>query len=198
MAPQPPMRNLSPMAEPWGRWAQEEILDIRRAAESLGATTQNDGRSSNATMDNISGQVSELFAQQSESVAFPKLSITPPQSAWASNSVSVAAPDPDGGSRYATITFSGVPSITNPNLQAVAFFQLSVDGQTIARSSIPAVGASVPPDYLPTLQVTGAFVLNPGATITLLVWASKFTADPGNIVVSGLQAVISPAQLVMG
>ena len=195
MATTPPLRNLSPMAEPWGRWAQEELLDLRRAAESLGATTQNDGRISNATMDNISGQVFELFAQQSVAVPIPDLSITPIQSAWPSATVTAPAPEPDGGARYASILLSGVPSITDPNLQAASYFQLSISGTPIARSSVPTTGASVPAQYLPSLQVVGAFILRPLDTIELKVWSTKFTADPGSVVLTGLQAVVTPAQL---
>lgn len=191
----PPLRNLSPMAEPWGRWAQEEIIALRQAAEGLGATTQNDGRTSNATMDNISGQVFELFAQQSVAVPLPDLSVTPIQNNWPSATVTAPAPDPEGGPRYASILLSGVPTITAPNLQAASYFQLSISGTPIARSSVPTTGASVPAEYLPSLQVIGAFVLRPADTIELTVWSTKFTADPGSVVLTGLQAVVTPAQL---
>jgi hypothetical protein len=191
----PPMRNLPPFSEPWGRWAQEDALDLRRLADSLGADTQNDGRSSNSTMDNISGQVNELYGQRAVGITVPTLSIVPPQSSWASATVTALAPVPQGGPRRCSVLVSGVPSSDNASMSAVAFYELSIGGTVLSRSDLPFGAASVPPGFLPTLQVAGAFLLKAGDVLSLTIYASRFTATAGTVLLSEIQAVFTPAQL---
>lgn len=183
------------MAEPWGRWVQDEVLDLRQAAIALGAETQNDGRASNATMDNISSQVVELYAQRNSGVPMANMTITPPQSAWTEISQTVSLPEPEGGTRFASILLSGVPEVSGDSLASTTFSQLSINGVVIARAQVFTGAASVPLAYLPSLQITGSFMLTPGSSMTFRLWSSKFTSDPGSITMANLQATITPAQL---
>jgi hypothetical protein len=61
---QPPKRNLPPDAEMWGRWVDKSIVDSNSGMEITSQSLQNTLSAINGTLQQISGQIVTIVAQQ--------------------------------------------------------------------------------------------------------------------------------------
>lgn len=193
----PPMRNLPPMAEPWGRWGTEELTRLRSDAEALGANSSSDSRSNNSVMDNMSSQLTELYARQLVAVELPSITIAPTAAggAWTTRSSSIAAPSPVGGSRYAYVHMSaqiGVAGNANDNLAA---FELRVGSTIMARYSISLFGnVAMPPGFQLSAEAAGSVVLGPSDVITLTMYMARYAANQATLTLDAPKVMFSVAQ----
>ena len=97
----PPLSNLGPMSEPWGRFITEQTLTNAEGIERLGGDATNDGRINNSTLDLMASQINELYQRQSAIVTSPDLQ-TPPfdnTGVTFSASVNIQLPRPTDAAR---------------------------------------------------------------------------------------------------
>ncbi len=196
MTNRPPLRNLSPMSEPWGRFVENEIVNLRNGFELSESSSFNSGRSASSSIDNLSYQVSELYQQRQFSIKIPDISITPQQNSWVSASSSATIDQPIDAPRYAAIYASSTPATTSPFLDASLFLQIIIDGNVISRSQVRVSAASTPPEYLPSWSVNSGFQLKSGSVIQVSAYSQKFTAYDGSINISNILAQILPSQKI--
>lgn len=181
MAERPPLSNLSPLAEPWGRWVQERAVDANTRAERLGGTIDNDGLVQNGQMDNLAIQIKELFARSSALLTSPDVTTV----AYTTNLVQVDAnivvPAPTDKDRYAWISLSGVP-VQNSTYDSAVFLTMLLDGVPFMRQSLNLPAGLAPPAGWVSPSSTGyvGYVAraNSPSTLTFRMQARGFLGDP--------------------
>ena len=193
----PPMRNLSPMAEPWGRWVQEEVEGIKRFAQSLGQGVGNDGRSQNSSMDNLSSQIGELYARRTNVYDMPDLTTTSmPAPAFGTGTSSISLPGfPENEPRYASVSLTAtLPPPADPNL--AGFYKVTVGSTIITQGSLNLGGFSTPPGFSPTIRSVASLRMTGTEQIELLVWLTNFAAGTFSMTLFDISVAVTPAQLV--
>lgn len=193
----PPLRNLSPMSEPWGRWAQEELEDLGRFAQTLGQGVGNDGRAQNSSMDNLSSQISELYARRTSVYDMPDLTTTSqPAPAFGVGTSTVALPGfPDGAPRYGSVSLTATPPPpADPNLGG--YYRVTVGSTIIAQGSMNLGGFSTPPGFSPTIRAVASLEMSGTEQIELLCWLTNFTAGTFSMTLFNISVAVTPAQLV--
>lgn len=196
MATRPPLSNLSPMAEPWGRDMQERILASGTAIDRLGGSVSNDGRIQNSSMDLMAAQISELYARSSALVRAGNLT-TP---SFTDNLVSVssfvslpAASVP----RLAWVSLSCTPSQTGTD-DSVVFVTMLLDGQVFYRNSVGLPAGLAPPpgwDGATFVGYSGFTSQSGTGNLELRLQARGFSGGaPRTVTLSGIQATVNFAQ----
>jgi hypothetical protein len=194
-----PNRNLPPMAEPWGRWSDEQMDLLEALAISLGATADNDSRMGGSAIDNVASQIRELFARQTVTTSVAPLSFSIPNPpGWSSSSIAVALPPPLGGDRIAQIDVSGRYDYTSNSEQTSLFLTGSIGPTRLFQVSGSApVLASTPPGFAPSIRAYGSILVpEAGATLTLRFQGLKFTTNAQTITAANLVVAVSYGQIV--
>lgn len=173
----PPLRNLGPMSEEWGRWIDGVALQHETAIESLGGDGTNDGRINNSTLDSLAGQIGELFNRQATVLSAPDMITAAFNESAGTQTVSVSMqiPRPTDASRLGWVTVSARPGVS-PALTTGIFATFSIDGRVFHRTS-----ASMP------IQTS----IPAGWDAFSFAGATGFTATPtsGGLVTVTLEAV---------
>lgn len=181
MAERAPLSNLSPLAEPWGRYVQQRAEDANTRAERLGGSIDQDGQVQNGQLDNLGGQIKELFARSSALLTSPDVS-TP---SYTTNLVQVDAnitvPAPTDKDRYAWISLSCVP-VQNSTYDSAVFLTMLLNGVAFFRQSINLPPGLAPPSGWVSPSSVGyvGYIApaNQPATLTLRMQARGFLGDP--------------------
>lgn len=133
----PPLSNLGPMSEPWGRFITEQTLTNAEGIERLGGDAANDGRINNSALDLMASQINELYQRQSAIVTSPDLQ-TPPfdnTGVTFSASVNIQLPRPTDAARTGWVALNCNPTV-EPALFTAVFVTFSIDGRMFYRSSM--------------------------------------------------------------
>ena len=197
----PPLSNLGPMSEPWGRFITEQTVTNAEAIERLGGDARNDGRINNSAIDNLASQIKELSARQA--TISTGANLTTPTFNQTGTTVSatrtIQLPRPSDGARMGWLAVSGDPSLS-ASLDSTVFVTFSIDGREFYRSSIGLPAASALPSGWDNFTFQGAtgFQASPssGGTLTILLQARGLSFATGNRTASltGITATAAYAQ----
>lgn len=143
----PPKSNLSPLAEPWGRYVEGEISDLNTFIERSSGGFRADQSFQDSTLDNLASQIRELEERALQAVSAPDMMTAIYDAGNASVSTTMSLPAPTH-SRMAVISASCAPRGMTPR-NSVIFIRMSVDGKDFHRSSfaVPLITSSTPPGW---------------------------------------------------
>lgn len=195
----PPRRNLSPQADPWGAWAESELIHQSREIDRLGGDISNDGRLNNSSADLIAAQVQELY-ERSTITLNPGVLTSP---AFSTNSVAATLnfdlPRPKTP-RMAWVSVSAVPFQESTESTAM-FITMNLDGRAFYRNSIglPS-GLNTPASWMNGSMVGyTAYRASPtsGGLITILLQASGYTGGASHTTsLVNIQATVNFGQKI--
>lgn len=142
-----PLRNLSPMAEPWGRSVDERLDGLDSRLDFLDSGSTNSGRMANSGLDNVASQVAELFARQTaqatgsnmDTATFGPLA-SPPDVVQ-----TIQLPTPPDDNRIGWLAVQCAVSFSGPDdAYSNGFLTYELDGELIGAFgyALPFVGAS--------------------------------------------------------
>ena len=195
-----PMRNLSPMAEPWGRYVDEKIVDLRRVADSVSLDIRNDGSVQNSAMDNMAIQIRELAERQTRALVIPNMRTAPFNETSISPIVSAAyyIPRPSDYRRIGILSIQGIMDVSAPLISA-GYVQFMVDGRIIGTEGVGLpYSSSAPPGWEKELSVAYASVLigpsDPGVLQINLAGRGLFETGTRHVTFSDIRATIQYGQ----
>ena len=195
----PPNRNLSPAAEPWGRYIENEVIALGSALNGMSSGVDSEGRVQNSSMDSLAMQINELNQRQTQTVAAPPINVAVTGTSWVSTSQDISLPASDF-TRMAQVSFSGIIDISAPTLPTTTFLSITVDGAPLFRQSfqVPA-SASSPPGWVGGgIGAFGGIRVPAGTspTMTLSLSSMGFTAGARNVYIDSGSASITYGQRV--
>lgn len=193
-----PNSNLSPMSQPWGRYAQDQIEDLQGTVERLGIRSDNSGRIQSSSMDLMAGQISELYARGS-ALAFGADATTP---VYTTDTVQVSStitlPLPLDSPRLAWVSLSCSP-VHNSTESASVFLTWIMDGVPFHRASTGVPAGQAPPSGWTNpsyIGYTGFIAPTSGAGILEMRMQCRgiFGSGPMTTSLTNVQASINYAQ----
>lgn len=153
----PPVGNMGPMAEPWRRWAQEQVITNAEAIERLGGDATNDGRANNSQMDLMASQINELYQRQSSLTlddGFNSGPMAPLSTVNVSKTIQLPRPTDVTRNGWLSITLNGAQNTANDF--STMYISLYCDNVLFHRNSINfPVGGSTPVGWRDFTNVTG-------------------------------------------
>ena len=144
----PPMRNLGPAAEPWGRWVDDSLDRLEKTSGSIVTNSRSDGSVQNAGMDNMAIKIKELYARQSYNLSSPTLqtdSFGPiSTSPWATRTITL--PRPSDAERIGWMSIQGIIGLSGTQAMSSGYVEFLLDGVLIGNASkaLPPTAASTP------------------------------------------------------
>lgn len=181
MAERIPNSNLSPMAEPWGRFVTERAIEANTRAERLGGAIGQDGAVQNGQMDNLAIQIKELFARSSALLTAPDVTTPSYTTELVQVEANITVPAPTDKSRYAWVSLTGTP-VQNSTYDSAVFITMLLNGVSFMRQSLNLPPGLAPPAGWTSPTTTGyvGYVAPVGspATLTLRMQARGFLGDP--------------------
>lgn len=154
----PPMSNLGPMSEPWGRWQTDQTITNAEAIERLGGDASNDGRINNSTLDVMADQINEIYQRQSAYTEAPSVTTAPFNGTTTSAPMvarEIQLPRPTDQSRSGWLSVSFDLSQSSGDF-SVAFFTLYIDGNIFHKNSVSFPTSPVtPPAWTASSNVVG-------------------------------------------
>lgn len=198
----PPKSNLSPLAEPWGRYIESEILgintEIDRATGGIGAGQRVQG----SAIDNLASQIQELEERALQAVSAPDMTTAVYDAGNAFVSTTMTLPAPLS-SRMAVISASCAPMGLTPR-NSVIFIRMSVNGKDFHRSSfaVPLITSSTPPGW-DSFTAEGYIALPvdggnpPIVTIEAIGIGNTYDPGPKQALVSSIGASVTYAQRIL-
>lgn len=171
-----PRRNLGEDADPWGRAAENRIIQAEKRQDQIDQSVGNFGRLSGSQLEVLSRQVNELSARGIDTFDFPTASVT---------GSATTAPFPVGSStltipgransRAALLGFScGLDE--SPGTGSGVYVEILVGGEVVAKAS--GARGTQKPDGWSDYQVNVLFssiIPAGGAAITLRLTRIGFT-----------------------
>lgn len=202
MAERPPLSNLGPMSEPWGRYITDQTIANANAIERLGGDASNDGRINNSSMDTMTSQINELYQRQSGLVTSPDVSTPSFSSGTRTVNVTLQLPRPTDAARIGWLSAQATAVNSNSNAsQAAASF--SIDGVLFHRDSrIVPSSQFDPPSWNGIKAITGysGFTASPssGGTVTMQLQASPdiFSSGARTVTFRNIQVTYQYGQKV--
>ena len=195
----PPKSNLSPLAEPWGRYVENSISAINTLLERMTGGFSADASFQNSTLDNLASQIRELEQRALQAVSAPDMLSAIYDAGNATVSTTMTLPAPNE-SRMAVISASCAPSATTPR-NSVIFIRMTVDGKDFHRSSfaVPLITSSTPPGWSSfTAEGYIAIPVQAGVSPQVTVEAIGIgnTYDPGakQMLITSIGASVTYAQ----
>lgn len=198
----PPKSNLSPLAEPWGRFITDEIRDLRTQANRTGGTIDSTGRVNNSSLDVQAAQIQELYERQTQVVTAPSIA-TPPFN-LASGTVTVSTTftlPPPSGTRNGQIVISGTPTTTSSTNATLTYFSVMVNGTQIYRQTavVPITPPPAPPGWTDVVINAFAgmtFYDGDAPTVTVTLFADAYNSTLRSVGLSNISASVTYGQRV--
>lgn len=198
----PPKSNLSPLAEPWGRFVTDEIRNLRTQADRTGGTIDSTGRVNNSSLDVQAAQIQELYERQTQVVTTPSIA-TPPfnlASGTVTASTTFTLPPPSG-TRNGQIVVSGTPTTTNSTNATLTYFSVMVNGTQIYRQTavVPITPPPAPPNWTDVVINAFAgmtFYDGDPPTVTVTLFADAYNSTLRSVGLSNISASVTYGQRV--
>lgn len=190
----PPTRNLSPLAEPWGRWAEESINFLGKQADRIGLDGTNDGRNNNASFDVLASQIQEIQSRSTiSSESSPIVINVPDDDDLYFGSTSFTLPAPDARRWGVFNVFVRTPNY--PGVEFALYALIKVNDLTMISAlslNTNFGGAVISAD---ALTGSGAQIVGPGAPVQIDCQIGLgASGGTGNFTVPPVSASVSYAQ----
>lgn len=199
-----PLRNLSPMAEPWGRSVDERLAGLDSRLDLLDSGSANSGRMANSGLDNVASQVAELFARQTSQVVGSDMAtiVFGPTSTAPDVVQTIQLPAPDDAERIGWLAVQCAISFAGPDdAYSTGFLTYELDGEMIGAFSyaLPYVGASTA--FASGYSVSySSLIAGPSSGGTLrIILGARGLATPGSrqVFATNVRATVQYGQRVV-
>ena len=199
----PPMRNLGPNAEPWGRWVDERLDALDASDQVANSMSDNNGRMTSSSIQSIGSQVNELYARQTLYASGHDMAtafFTTGVSATVSQTIQL--PRPTDAHRSGWLSVQSILDLDGPSdAWSSGFLSYYLDDNLIGAFTygLPFVGAGIEWFKQGASVSYSSLIASPdfGATLRIdLSGSGAGSASSKRVILSGIQATIQYGQRV--